>query len=197
MTGGNDVAGDWQIAVTGANPSKPSFAGTQAGTTIKVTAGKKYSIKTTPTTPGGYTQSFSGDCTGPLTADVHAQCSINETERPERLTVYVLGLPDASAASVSISGSANASPDAFAGSAGGTHVSMWSNRSFTVSATDVAGYVQSTSGTCSGALNEGEITQCTFIYATAPAIPTQGFVLTLLLPVIGLRRLPFATRRRR
>jgi hypothetical protein len=197
-TGGNDVAADWQIAVSGANPSKTSFAGSQSGTAIKVTAGKKYSIATTPATPGGYTQSFSGNCTGPLAAGAQAQCTITETEKPERLTVYVLGLPHASDVTVTMSGSGQPSlPQTFQGDAGGTRVALWSNRAFTVSASDAAGYVQSTSGACAGSLQEGEITQCTFIYSVPPPAPSQGVLLPLLLPFLGLRSLQWRARRRR
>jgi hypothetical protein len=197
LTGGNDLAGDWQIAVNGANPSKSSFAGSPSGTALKVTAGKKYSIATTPATPGGYTERFGGSCTGPLAAGVQAQCTITETENPERLTVYVLGLPHAADVTVTISGSAQPSQSQFPGDAGGTRVTMRSNSAFTVSASDATGYVQSTSGACAGSLQEGEITQCTFIYSVPPPAPSQGVLLPLLLPFLGLRSLQWRARRRR
>jgi hypothetical protein len=193
LQGGSDVAGDWTVKVTGASPSSPVFVGSTSGTTISLKANTPFSISTTAKTPGGYTQSLTGDCGGPLAGGVNANCTIVQDDKLAHVTVTIQNLPSGGPVDVIVSGDANlhASPASFGGDPSGTVVAMWSNRAFTVSATATdGGSVAYVSGLCSTSigLNEGGSAHCTYSY-TPPAAPIQGgWFVGPLLALIGRRR---------
>jgi len=191
--GGSDVASDWTVKITGASPSSPVFVGSTSGTTVTLKAGTAFTISTTAKTPGGYTQSFTGDCGAPLAGGVNANCTIVEDDKLAHLTGTIQNLPSGGPVDVTVTGSANlnASPSSFGGDAGGTVVAIWSNQAYTVSAvaTD-GGSVSYVSGVCSTSigLNEGGAAHCTFSY-TPPAAPIQGgWFVGPLLALVGRRR---------
>lgn len=175
VTGGNDTPASWTVHVTGAGASPSTFTGT-SGNTVKVNAGQAYSVTTTPKTPGGYDQELSADCSGTLSANETAQCTITETDIAPKLRVFISGLPDASATTVTISGpDVNASPSSFSGSEAGTPVTLYSNAGYTISTSAVADYAQtSTYGSCSGPLREGASVQCILYFTSTGAAAPGG-----------------------
>jgi hypothetical protein len=202
LFGGNDVPASWTVHVTGAGASPASFLGTSAGTPVRVNAGQAYSITTTASTPGGYSQLLSADCAGALPASQSAQCTITETDIEPKLQVFVSGLPDASVTTVSVAG-ANPSSSSFPGSASGTSLRVESNASYAISASAVDGYSQSSRyGTCIGPLREGASVQCILYFtstaAAAPGSPASAIAvppLGLLLPLASLGPRAFGPRR--
>jgi hypothetical protein len=76
--GGTAVAGDFTLDSGGTNDSPDDFAGEEApGTTVTLDAG---SYNVTENSPGGYTASFSGDCSGTIANGVTKTCTVTNDD---------------------------------------------------------------------------------------------------------------------
>jgi hypothetical protein len=79
--GGTASASDWTVSVTGANVSKPSFSGSEAGVVVVVGFDVPYGI--TESGPAGYTESATGDCSAILGVDAPpTSCTFSLDDNP-------------------------------------------------------------------------------------------------------------------
>lgn len=82
--GGTNVAGDFTVNVTGENPSKTTFLGSESGTWVYFDPGS-YSIDEIEQT--GYTKSLSVNCSGTLSYGNSRTCTIINDDQPGTLIV--------------------------------------------------------------------------------------------------------------
>jgi hypothetical protein len=170
--GGNDRPSDWTVTVTGARPSRSTFAGSASGVRLVIDHGRTFSISTKAKTPGGYVESRSGNCSGPVPLGGSARCTITENDKPVALSVEVSisagpdpSPPAAGDVTVSVTGSGVDQPS-FPGSSGGTLVHFDANAAYSVEASPPPGYVMSASSACSSTtgLAEGSKAACTLTF---------------------------------
>lgn len=100
--GGNAVAGDFTMNVTGTNVSDSSFPGDESGITVTLDAGA-YSV-TESGVPSGYTESDSTDCSGTIAAGEHKTCTITNDDQQAYIIVDKTVIND---------NGGNAAPDQF------------------------------------------------------------------------------------
>jgi len=81
--GGTKNAGDFTINVTGGIPT--SFAGSESGTSVIVTAGGSYSVSEGAVS--GYSASYLGDCSGTMPAGGTKTCMITNDDVAPKLTL--------------------------------------------------------------------------------------------------------------
>ena len=80
--GGTAQASDWTISISGGAPSKATFPGSASGTTVTIEPGTSFTITTRLQVSGGYTESRSGRCSGPIPKGLRAVCTITEDDEP-------------------------------------------------------------------------------------------------------------------
>jgi hypothetical protein len=84
---GPGTASAFTMTVTGAGASPSSFPGQEApGTMVTVASGQTYTVGESGPT-ANYTQSTSGNCTGPIAAGQTGTCTVTNTANPTQLTV--------------------------------------------------------------------------------------------------------------
>jgi uncharacterized repeat protein (TIGR01451 family) len=88
----NSVAGDFQMMVSGTNVSNPSFAGSEAGTTLTLNAGT-YGVTETYNT-SDYTQSIGDNCSGTIGIGESKTCTITNTDIDHLPTIEVNKVAD-------------------------------------------------------------------------------------------------------
>ncbi len=168
--GGSGQAGDFTLNVTGGSPSPASFSGSEGGTTVTLNAGS-YSVAESALS--GYAASYSTDCSGTITNGETKTCTVTNNDQAATLIVkkHVIndngGSKQAGDFTMSVSGS-NASPTSFAGSEGGTTVTLNAG-SYTVDETTAEGYTKSIGSNCSGTIANGETKTCTITNDDQPA----------------------------
>ena len=82
--GGNNVAGDFTMNVTGTNVSDPSFPGDEAGTTVTLNAGS-YSVAENG--PTGFTESNTLGCSGTIAIGESKTCNVTNNDQPAQITL--------------------------------------------------------------------------------------------------------------
>ncbi|MBI3397227.1 hypothetical protein HY045_02005 [Candidatus Woesebacteria bacterium] len=82
--GGNNIAGDFTMTVTGTSPSPASFDGNESGTLVHLNTGS-YSV--TESGPLGYTESDSTDCSGTISIGESKTCTITNTDQPAHIVL--------------------------------------------------------------------------------------------------------------
>jgi uncharacterized repeat protein (TIGR01451 family) len=173
--GGTRVASDFPISVSGSSPSPSSFPGAESpGTTVTIGPGA-YSV--TETEDPGYTASYSAGCSGTMTSDGSATCTITNDDKPASLTVIKHVISDdggtafASAWTMNVAGP---SPLSFPGaeSPGVTNAVSAGAYKITESGGS-SGYTLSYSGDCDAdgdvSLDPGESKTCTLTNDDEPA----------------------------
>ena len=88
--GGDAAAGDFTMSVTATNPSRSSFPGDEAGTTITVEPGAYTVAESGPT---GYAASFSLDCEGTIALGETKTCTVTNDDIAGSLTVNKVVAP--------------------------------------------------------------------------------------------------------
>lgn len=98
--GGTATADQFQITVTGGNPSPANFSGAESGTTVTLEAGS-YSVD--EDADSNYTKTISDDCTGTIAAGESKTCTITNTYSalPPPSDVVISALPVCSASGYS------------------------------------------------------------------------------------------------
>ena len=172
--GGSAVAGQWTMTLTGGSPSPASFAGSEAGTPVTVNANTAYSV-TESGGPAGYTESSSAGCVsvGGLAPGAVATCTFTNDDQPVTLTVIKHVVNDsgggAGAANftMTVTGTAVPGPNAsnstsFPGAESpGTTIPLRPG-TYSVTESGPAGYVATTSGSCTTvAVALGDTKTCT------------------------------------
>ncbi len=82
--GGNNLAGEFTMEVTGTDVSDSEFPGSEAGTTVTLDAGD-YSVDESG--PDGYTAGFSNDCQGTISLGQTKICTITNDDQAADLDV--------------------------------------------------------------------------------------------------------------
>jgi Prealbumin-like fold domain len=82
--GGNDVAADFTMQVTGENVSEDSFAGSESGVTVTLDAGA-YSVDEAAHI--GYTKSLGAGCSGSIAVGEEKTCTIINNDQPASITL--------------------------------------------------------------------------------------------------------------
>ena len=162
--GGTNVAGDFNITVTGNNPSPASFVGVESpGTTVAIDAGS-YSVSETG--PSGYSADYSAGCSGTMPAGGSATCTITNNDQAGTLTVikHVIndngGTKVAGDFDITVTGN-SPSPASFDGvESPGTTVTLNAG-SYNVTENGHDGYSDSYSTDCTGTMTIGGSKTCT------------------------------------
>jgi Prealbumin-like fold domain len=185
--GGNNVAGDFTMTVTGINVKPNSgFAGTESpGTNVTLDVGS-YSVAESG--PSGYTESDSADCSGSIAIGETKTCTITNDDQPAHITLVK---------SVTNDNGGTAAPNDFGISIDGNSVvsgattDVDSNTSHTLNEVELSGYqfVSLTGGTkCptvlggTATLDEGESLTCTI---TNDDIAPQLIVIKNVVTTLG------------
>jgi hypothetical protein len=190
--GGDNVASDWTIKISGEvglGVSQNNFPGSESGTPVTVTAGMGYQVNDDNAVPG-----YSGDVTDPdchpvngLAAGASVTCTIIRNDRSAHInvTIAIVGATPPDAPTLSVSGP-NASPTSVSGE-GTTSVALDSNATWSVTYdSGASGYAVDPSGTCGNSgLNEGQTVSCTFTF-TEPAPPAPARAPMAALPFLPL-----------
>jgi hypothetical protein len=159
VVGGNGVASDFTINVTGTSPIPASFPGSESGTSVSLGAGD-YSVSETPVS--GYTPAYSAGCEGTIAAGEAKTCTITNSLDTATLTVIkhvVGGTIPASSFTMNVTGNIP-SPASFAGSETGTDVTLLPG-SYSVDEIGQSGYTKSLGTDCSGTISVGDHKTCT------------------------------------
>jgi hypothetical protein len=82
--GGNNVAGDFTMNVTGTQVSNSSFAGSEAGVTVTLDAGA-YSVD--ESIFAGYTKTLGENCLGSIGIGQEKTCTITNDDQPAKITL--------------------------------------------------------------------------------------------------------------
>ena len=185
-SGGSASAADWDMVLTGEGGSGASpnnFPGSATGTAVSIPAGKGYRVIDDASVDGYAGRVDSADCFradggGGLAAGTTVTCTITRNDRPRvRVITDVInndgGGAKASDVNVTVSG-ANATPSSFSGSEVGVVVVVGFNLTYTVTQSNLGGYVKSSSGACSGSLGvDAPIAECRFTFNDEPPPPTE------------------------
>jgi hypothetical protein len=179
--GGTADAGDFTLDSGGTDDSPDNFAGEEApGTAVTLDAGA-YNV--TETGPGGYSASFSADCSGTIANGETKTCTVTNDDIQPQLIVIKHVINDNGGAATSanftmeVSGN-NVNLVNFAGSEAGVNVALDAG-SYSVSETGPAGYAPSFSADCTGSIDIGETKTCTI---TNNDISPTLTVVKMLLP---------------
>src|SRR5204862_139187 len=155
--GGTATAAGFTMSVTGSSPSPASFPGAESpGTTVALGAGR---CSVSASSVAGYAQTgASSDCSGTIAAGETKTCTIvNDDVQPKLIVIqHVIndngGTATAASFTTSVTGS-SPSPASFAGLESPGKTVTLSAGSYSVSASSVTGYTQtSASADCSGAI---------------------------------------------
>jgi hypothetical protein len=179
--GGNDRASDWTVSVTGARATTATFAGSASGTKLNIDPGRTFSISTKPKTSGGYVQSLSGQCTGPVPKGLGVTCTITEDDKPVSLTVKVTVDTSGGATKAGVNVTVKQSGSvvkAFSGNQAPQTMSLDSNTKWTITTNPLTDYdrTMSPSSACSPSSSgaaEGRQLTCTITFTYNPA-PTPA-----------------------
>jgi len=204
--GGNNVASNWEMKVTGevgSGVSPNNFAGSEAGTSVTITAGLGYLVSDNLAVAGYGTASASADCkrdagTGGLAPGQMVTCTITRNDQPAKVNVTIaISAGSTDPGDIVLAVNANGASPTTVTATGTTAVSIDSNSSWSVTLdAGASGYTVGTSGTCSSAgLNEGQTVGCTYTF-TEPA-PAPVLALIAWLPIAGLPLAPLLLPRRR
>ncbi len=167
---GSKTAANFTLNVTGLGVSPASFAGSETGTTVTLNAGT-YSVDETAVT--GYTKTLGTDCSGTIKNGETKTCVVTNDDQAAKLTVikHVVndngGTKTAADFTITVAGP-SPSPAQFPGSETGTTVTLNAG-SFSVSETELTGYVKSMSADCSGTIAVGDTKTCTITNDDQPA----------------------------
>ena len=179
--GGTADAEDFTLDSGGTDDSPDNFSGEEApGTTVTLDAGA-YNV--TETGPGGYSASFSADCSGTIANGETKTCTVtNDDIQPQLLVIkHVIndsgGNADAADFLMEVSGT-NVNPVNFPGSELGTNVALDAG-SYSVAEAAVPGYAPTFSADCTGTIAVGETKTCTI---TNDDISPMLTVVKVLLP---------------
>ena len=178
--GGDAVAGDWNIDISGTNVSSARFAGAEGpGTTIDLDLGA-YNVGASGG-PTGYAMSFSAGCTGVIALGGNLTCTItNDDIAPNVPTLTVIntvvndagGSAVASDWNIDIAG-VNVSGSGFAGAAAGVTITLDPGVYSVSESGGPSGYAMSFSTGCSGIISAGDVLTCTVTNTyVATGIPT-------------------------
>ena len=162
--GGTAVASDFTLGVQGSAPSPGIFAGAESpGTTVFLNAG---AFDVTESGPGGYSASFSADCTGSIAVGQTKTCTVTNDDVAPHLIVIKHVINDnggtALAGDFTMTVFAtNVQPSSsFSGNEAGTIVTL-DQGAYSVGESGPAGYSASFSADCAGAIAVGETKTCT------------------------------------
>jgi hypothetical protein len=165
--GGTALASAWNMSVSGAGATPSSFAGSESGTAVTVTAGQTFTVSESGG-PSGYTLTSSGNCTGPIAAGGSATCMLTNDDQAAHLVVIKSVTNDngGSAAAgdftMSINGVTASGGNSFPGAVSpGTDKTLTTVGSYNVTETGPSGYSGSFSAGCSGTIAVGQTKTCT------------------------------------
>jgi hypothetical protein len=170
--GGNNVASDFTMNVTGTSPTPASFPGAEApGTTVTLGAGS-YSVEESDSL--GYTETKSADCSGSVTFGDTKTCTITNDDQAGTLIVKKLVINDNGGTKISSDFSFkvnNGTATAFNPAGDGDNNNLTAENDLTVNAgnytvteanTPIAGYTTSYSGDCTNvSVGNGQTKTCT------------------------------------
>src|SRR5436305_8648028 len=151
------------MSVTGGSPSPATFAGSEAGTAVTLSAGT-YSVDESAVS--GYTKTLGANCSGAIANGETKTCTVTNDDQAATLVVkkHVVndngGTKTASNFSLTVTGT-NVQPSAtFPGDEAGTTVTL-SAGSYSVDEGAVSGYTKTLGAACSGTIANGETKTCT------------------------------------
>lgn len=173
--GGNAVAGNFTMNVTGTNVSDDSFPGSEAGTSITLDAG---TFSVDENSFASYAKSIGANCSGTIAIGQTKTCTITNDDIAPQLTVikHVINDSDGTLSAddftMNVAGT-NVSDPSFTGAENpGTTVTLDAG-SYNV--TETGGdntYTSSTSADCSGTITIGESKTCTITNEDVDFKPT-------------------------
>lgn len=161
--GGQESSEGVTVTVTATNPSQSSFNGTQSPT-ITFDAGS-YSVTGSDLT--GYNKTSSEGCSGTLSADASASCTITYTDKPGQIQVKGLMINDASG-TLSLSdvtaylytSQSEGAQEKFTLSEAGDNFLVPSGDYNVTAGRGIEGYTITYSDGCSGTIPNGEYREC-------------------------------------
>jgi prealbumin domain-containing protein len=171
--GGAKTAADFAITVSGGSPSPSTFAGSESGTSLTISAGG-YSVA--EGAHAGYTESQDAGCSGTIANGETKTCTVTNNDQTASLTVItvVIGGPNsASDFTMAMTGD-NANPTPFPGVlTPGVLVSNLDAGIYAVNASVTPnGYALGSP--CSGTLVNGGSATCTMTYTYTKSHTTLG-----------------------
>ncbi len=174
-------APDFTMNVTATNPSQTSFAGSEVGTVVTVTAGA-YSVD--EVTQSGYIKNLSSDCVGNIATGETKTCTIvNDDQAPTTASLIVIkhvinddgGTKSAGDFTINVTADSPV-PASFSGSEVGTAVIV-NPGAYSVDEIEDIGYTKSLSSDCSGTIIAGDIKTCTITNDDKPVPPGKVIVI--------------------
>jgi Prealbumin-like fold domain len=169
--GGDAVAGDFTMNVTGDNPDPDSFPGAEdPGIEVAINPGD-YSVDENDDV-AGYTKTLGEGCSGTIALGEHKTCTVINDDQAASLTVIKHVINDngggkgAGDFDLSVTGN-NADPASFKGDENGTPVAIEPGH-YTVDETELPGYTKSFDGECDANIALGEHKTCTVINDDQP-----------------------------
>jgi hypothetical protein len=191
--GGTATPSDFTVAVTGVDViGSPTFPGSSAGTTRKVSPGT-YAVR--QSTLAGYTTDYSPGCDGTIAADEHASCTIVNNDipapPPATLTVRVDVVNDNGGTATPADFTATITgvdvidgSSSFPGSSAGTTREVTPG-AYAVEQSTLAGYTTSYSAGCVGTVFAGDDRTCTITNNDIPPAPPKTATLTVHVNVVN------------
>ncbi|HET7148827.1 MAG TPA: hypothetical protein VFI73_10055, partial [Candidatus Nitrosopolaris sp.] len=176
VSGGNKNPSDFTITVSGDSPRPASFAGSSSGTTVTLKPGT-YNV--TESSLSGYTTTYSSGCSGSIGGAQKNKCIItNKYTPPPGSTTFLIvvtkvdntngGTKNPSDFTITVSGD-SPRPASFAGSSSGTSVTLQTGK-YSVSESQISGYVTTYSSGCSGTAGGGAPINCTVTNLHTPVV---------------------------
>ena len=174
--GGDAVASDWSMDISGANVSNTGFNGAESGIAITLNAGA-YNVSESGG-PSGYAMTRSAGCSGGIGLGDVVICTITGDDIPPQLTVTMKVLNDSGGSAVAgdwdmdIFGD-NVSSTGFNGTEAGVGITLDAGAYSVSESGGPPGYAMSFSADCSGVIGLGEDLSCTVTNDDiAPNVPT-------------------------
>ncbi|MBI4173617.1 MAG: DUF4215 domain-containing protein, partial [Candidatus Aenigmarchaeota archaeon] len=164
-------AANFTILINGTNASSSSFPGNSSGTNITLAAGF-YNVSEAAVS--GYAANFSADCTGTIASGENRTCTITNDDIAPTLTVIKQvindngGTAQSSDFNITVTGT-NPSPATFAGSSGGTAVTVDSG-TYNITESGSSSYNATFSAGCSGNISIGENRTCIVTNDDKPSV---------------------------
>ena len=183
--GGTAVANDWIMDISGSNPSRTGFYGTEnPGLTISLDPGN-YSVSERAGLPG-YMMTLSSGCSGVISLGDNLTCTITDDDIDPRLTVIVRVVNDNGSAaagewSMDITG-VNVSSTGFPGATNpGVTITLDPGGYNVGESGGPSGYAMAFSAGCSGNIDLGGERTCTITNDDiAPNVPTLTVIMEVL-----------------